>query len=186
MHRKSKGTWGLWLERWRELATSFLTPKELCKFDSWVPRFQRPRGPHWFCWPPLYLRSSQFYSSIIKKNFYLAVPGLICSTQDLWCLLWHEGSSSLTSDWTQPPLHWECIVLATGPPGKSLSLLIFSFALSYFILPGSSIYSTDLFLAPWAMCWGHRVNKHRCGNDSLAFRVHSNSLTCSQKKQVGV
>ena len=29
-------------------------------------------------------------------------------------------SSSPTGDWTPGPLHWECEVLATGPPGKCL------------------------------------------------------------------
>ena len=32
------------------------------------------------------------------------------------------GSSSLTRDWTLGPLHWECGVLTTGPPGKSWKL----------------------------------------------------------------
>ena len=32
-----------------------------------------------------------------------------------------HGGSSLTRDGTGGPLHWECEVLTTGPPGKSLS-----------------------------------------------------------------
>ena len=32
----------------------------------------------------------------------------------------HVGCNSLTRDWTQGPLHWECRVLPTGPPGRSL------------------------------------------------------------------
>ena len=66
---------------------------------------------------------------------YLTMWGLSCSTQNLLGdLLWHEGSfscsiwtlwqhvgsSSLTMDQTPAPLHWECEVLATWPPGKSL------------------------------------------------------------------
>ena len=34
----------------------------------------------------------------------------------------HEGSGSLTRNWTPGPLHWEHRVLATGPPVKSLML----------------------------------------------------------------
>ena len=37
------------------------------------------------------------------------------------------GSNSLSRDWTPEPLHWECGVLASGPPGKSQSWF-FSFS----------------------------------------------------------
>ena len=33
------------------------------------------------------------------------MPGLSCSTEDLRSSLWHVGSSYLTRDGTQPPLH---------------------------------------------------------------------------------
>ena len=51
-----------------------------------------------------------------KKNkkhlfIYLAALGL---------KLWHVGSSSLTSNRTWDPLHWEPGIPATGPPGKFL------------------------------------------------------------------
>ena len=36
-------------------------------------------------------------------KIYLAAPGLSCSLQGLWSLLWHLGSSSLTRDQTQVP-----------------------------------------------------------------------------------
>ena len=46
--------------------------------------------------------------------------GLIYRTWDLWSLLQHEGSSSLTRDQTWVPCTGSR-VLATGPPGKSLA-----------------------------------------------------------------
>ena len=54
------------------------------------------------------------------KNIYLlislALPYLGCGMWDLE--FWEVGSSSLTRDQTQAPLHWEHRVLATGPSGK--------------------------------------------------------------------
>ena len=38
--------------------------------------------------------------------------------------LWHIESSSLTRGSNLGPLHWECEVLATGPPGRLLGGLI--------------------------------------------------------------
>ena len=46
-----------------------------------------------------------------------------CSVQILSCGMWE---SSLTRDPTQSPLHWECGVLTTGLPGKSLQSLWFN------------------------------------------------------------
>ena len=64
--------------------------------------------------------TTYFSFTLKKKNlFYLAVPGLSHSMQDLQ--FWHMRSSSLTRDWTQNPLHWKHGVLANGPPGNSLS-----------------------------------------------------------------
>ena len=45
------------------------------------------------------------------------------ATSDLSCNM--QGSTSLTRDQTQAPLHWECRVLTTGPPGKSLIFATF-------------------------------------------------------------
>ena len=45
---------------------------------------------------------------------------------DLW--LQHVRSSTLTRDWTQAPCIWECRVVATGPPRKSLSLVLMAFS----------------------------------------------------------
>ena len=62
---------------------------------------------------------------------YLAVPSLSCGTQDLFsffflmqcvgslvvaCGIWF-----LNQELNTGPLHYDCGVLATGPPGKSLS-----------------------------------------------------------------
>ena len=44
---------------------------------------------------------------------HLAVLGLRVVTQDLWDSLGHVGSLLAPG-----LLHWECVVLATGPPGK--------------------------------------------------------------------
>ena len=57
--------------------------------------------------------------------------------------LWHVGSSSLTRDRTLGPLHWECRVLAPGPPRKSRH--------SYFSLPVSDTVS---LLSPKGRCRG--------------------------------
>ena len=56
--------------------------------------------------------------------FFLAAPGLSCSTQDLQFSLQHAGSFLVghvgsNQGWDLGPLHWEHGVLATGPPGKS-------------------------------------------------------------------
>ena len=60
---------------------------------------------------------------------YLTMPGLSCDTQYLRFLLQHAGSLVAACGMYFPnqglipgPLHWECGVLATGPPGNSLGL----------------------------------------------------------------
>ena len=50
---------------------------------------------------------------------YLAVLGLSRGMQALPSSFWHVGSSSLTRDQTEAPLHWEHRFLTPGPPGKS-------------------------------------------------------------------
>ena len=63
---------------------------------------------------------------------YSAASDLSCSLWDLWCSLqharsslWHVGSDSLTRDWTRAPCI-ECGVWASGPPGRSLYVLLVS------------------------------------------------------------
>ena len=54
------------------------------------------------------------------------VLAVVCEIFLLWhihCYFWHVGSSFLTRNGTWAPLHWECRVLVTGPPGKSLNFL---------------------------------------------------------------
>ena len=50
---------------------------------------------------------------------YLAAPGLSCSMWTLSCGMW----DLVPCPGIKPgPLHWECGLLATGPPGKSWSI----------------------------------------------------------------
>ena len=69
--------------------------------------------------------------------FYLAMLGLSCGTLDLKSLLWHAGSQlsmqmliaacgiQLPELGSNPgPWHWEHLVLAPGPPGKSLHQIV--------------------------------------------------------------
>ena len=60
--------------------------------------------------------------------------------------LWHVGSRSLTRDWTQPPLHWECRFLATGPP--VIIFLIYDVCIE---IPPKWLFSCNSFfgLATW-------------------------------------
>ena len=56
---------------------------------------------------------------------YLVAPGLICGTWapllQLAGKLWHACGSQFPNQGSNPgPLHWECRVLTTVPPGKSL------------------------------------------------------------------
>ena len=49
--------------------------------------------------------------------------GLSCATWNHQSLSWHTGSLVVACVYQRlnpGPLHWECRVLATGPPGKSL------------------------------------------------------------------
>ena len=59
---------------------------------KWISEWKQNQGLHFF--------SNKYF-------IYSAVPGLSCSTQDLWSLLQHGGSSSLTRDQTQAVLHWD-------------------------------------------------------------------------------
>lgn len=66
------------------------------------------------------------------------MPGLSCSIRHLCTLLPHANPIMQQRDLVPQPgieprtLHWECGVLATGPPGKSLSLLLWDAFLSSF------------------------------------------------------
>ena len=51
--------------------------------------------------------------------------GLSCGTEDLRPFLRHVGSSSLTRDQIQAPLHGELRVLVTAPPGEVPRLALF-------------------------------------------------------------
>ena len=84
----------------------------------------------------------RFLLVFVKYLFiYLSVLGLSCHTQDLWSSLWHWSSLVAASRifssgvqtlncslWDLVPwwglnpglLHWECEVLATGPPRKPM------------------------------------------------------------------
>ena len=62
-----------------------------------------------FFWTMLFTN----FNFLIKKNFYF----FSCSMQDL---VPEQGSNP-------GPLHWECAILATGPPGKSLEIISYQF-----------------------------------------------------------
>ena len=66
--------------------------------------------------------SSSSTTSIIILFFFLIIY-LFCCARSLvgagGILVGQMGFHSLTRDQTWGPLHWECRVLATGPPGKS-------------------------------------------------------------------
>ena len=70
----------------------------LCGFDIWLA----------LC----------YLNLLKKKKIYLAVLGLNCSKQNLLvveCGIYFPDQGSNLG-----PLHWEPVVLTTGPPGKSL------------------------------------------------------------------
>ena len=69
----------------------------------------------------------------LKKYYfyfiYLAVPGLSCGMWDLpyaACELLVAACEIQfpSQGWNLSPLHRECSILATGPPGKSLSFIL--------------------------------------------------------------
>ena len=60
-----------------------------------------------FTWPPFFPKVVLYFISHESVK------------TDPYSLLWHVGSRSSTRNRTQAPLHLECEVLATGPPGKS-------------------------------------------------------------------
>ena len=69
----------------------------------------------------VFLKKPYFLIFILFITYLFGCTGPSCSKKDLWSLLRHAGSSSLTRD--PGPLHWECRVLATEPAGKSLEHL---------------------------------------------------------------
>ena len=89
---------------------------------------------------------SFFFKYFLKNSFmYLVAPALSCGMWDFQ--LQQERSSSPSRDQTQGRLHWECGVLATGPPGKFLDGQIFTnaafiYPLAPCLFPDSSILFT--------------------------------------------
>ena len=100
---------------------------------------------------PLFLRDEFLtYSSIFKNfiiylfffNICLVTLGFTCGTQDLQSSWQHSGSLVVTcgllvatgriyfpdQELNLGLLHWECRVLATGPPGRLLLLLLSHFS----------------------------------------------------------
>ena len=82
-------------------------------------------------------KERNFLKLILKISAYLATPGLSCGTGHLWSLLRHASSLVVACELLVAacgiyfpnqglnlgPLHWECRVLATGPPGKSPQII---------------------------------------------------------------
>ena len=80
--------------------------------------------------------SASFYTSLIFificLFMYLAEP---CLSWGLWTLLVEACGIWFPDQGLKPsPLHWECRVLATGPPGKSQVFLFFKFRIVHNIL----------------------------------------------------
>ena len=58
----------------------------------------------------------------LKIFIYLAVPGLAAHKMfNLCCNMWAQSPDQGLN---LGPLHWDCGVLATGPPGKSPSVVL--------------------------------------------------------------
>ena len=87
--------------------------------------------------------------AVFFKNYFYLFIWLHCGMQDLWSSMqyanyysWHVASGSLTR-LNLGPLHWECGVIATGPPGK----------FSSFAWEWSSQSHLDALRPPWyAFC----------------------------------
>ena len=62
------------------------------------------------------------FSLVLKIIIHLVALGLSCSTRSFY--LWHAGSK-------QGTLHWQCGVVATGPPGQSLQSSFLKPSVSY-------------------------------------------------------
>ena len=89
-----------------------------------MPRYYLQLFYFWLLLPNLqrigYLAVPWSINFFKKQIFiYLAAPGLSCSIWTLSCGMW---DLVLRPGIKPGPLHWECGVLATGPPGKSWSI----------------------------------------------------------------
>ena len=127
-----------------------------CRLPASGPMTQRDRSQVGFClprayspWPlgysPLAFLSSFFYIWLLQV--LLAAHGIFsCKLLVAACGIWFSDQGS-----NLVPLHWECGLLATGPPGKSphsillgprsSSSLHFFFPLSVFSLPSCGTHS---------------------------------------------
>ena len=112
------------------------------RFDEQMGELREDeRFPFSCLWTHSSAQQNSFFFNIYLF-IYLAVPGLSCSTQDLFQLQHVEslvvahgllvvacGIQFPDQGWNPGSLHWEREVLATGPPGKSpaefISVLIF-------------------------------------------------------------
>ena len=90
------------------------------------------------------------------QDLCFAMRIICCGMQALNCSMW--DLSSLTRGQTQAPLHCECGVLTTGPPGKSqlshsypCDLRRASFRTGPRTKTGHSVYDISLLIVqPWA------------------------------------
>ena len=57
--------------------------------------------------------------------YFIWLCRVLAVAHRIFALLWHAGSSSLTRDQIQAPLHGELRVLATAPPGEVPRLALF-------------------------------------------------------------
>ena len=104
---------------------------------------------HWF-----FFSNGTYYFIIFFKNIYLfiylAAPGLSCG---MWgslvaaCKLLVVACGTLFPDQglNPGPLRWECGVLATGPPGKSRSLILILISIYSSMLCSLVLICTYLF-----------------------------------------
>ena len=129
---------------WAPKVTSFATAPQA--FSLWVPVGTLPPLQAGIGWTRAFLHILGYpgcwtsWLSFKKYVFvYLAVPGLNGSLQglqglQLCCWMWDW----LPDQGSNPgPLHWECGVLATGPPGKPYKS--FSLGTSLQILPARAM-----------------------------------------------
>ena len=97
------------------LAGGFFTTRAIWEAHSLSLDF--PISSHPITSTPAFPSSSGLFLKYLLLLIYLTVPGLRCSMQTQ---LWQMGFSSPSRDQTSARLHWECVVLATGPSGNSL------------------------------------------------------------------
>ena len=85
--------------------------------------------------------------------------------------LWHVGSGSVSRDWTQAPLRWECGVLATGPPQKSLRIPFLSELFSpvrTLVDAGTKCEKGTIFL----LVLNHSIySRYKSMRDNLPYRL---------------